>query len=642
MYSLLILFICLSCNNVLSLPLPFNQYAYIQARNELKSKYDHFNLLSEKENLVNLYFEKQKIDEFRNTSTYFYPSRPLESELDQIVNRTLYKLLKKLPKGGNLHMHETQMLDRRKFLELVYQLPEYDYLYICDKSSDAHCVNKPSDCNCTNYQLKYYKKAAPFGWFKVKGSAVWTTEKILEKTTLTGIINNMAKPVYATDSAGRWNLTSTGLFFFYDELFRYNNTRFSYMTAVLDDSLDEGVQVLEFRRGGFGSMFYFDEHGNEISISDTDELDLLWRYKSDYIKNNPRLIDFIFIVYGSRRSTDQVVDSLLERTFYLQNLYQDMIRGFDLVGQEDSGHTLLFHRDSLIEGFNFTQSSNKTFNLVFHTAETSWPDDIEPAQIGDDVSTLDNIFDAILLKTKRVGHGIGFVKYPKLYKYLIEREIAIEVCPASNQILGYVPDLRNHPGINYYKSGIPIVIAGDDPGSFGYNQLTVDYYMIYLAWGLDLYDLKQIANNSIRYSLMPEEKRSQGYEKFNLEWNSFIDIFYQSICTQKSKNSMQLNVTDLLPAYGPNDQSIDVFVYGFGFDMAFCQEVSCLFDEVRTDGVLYKIDQIRCATPTGFSVNQVASLSIQIGNNVYNTGKKYKFVSPDSTRVINEKESALD
>ena len=45
---------------------------------------------------------------------------------------------------------------------------------------------------------------------------------------------------------------------------------------------------------------------------------------------------------------------------------------------------------------------------------------------------------------------------------------------------------------------MPIVIAGDDPGSFGYNELTVDYYLSFMAWDLNLFDLKKIANNSIR------------------------------------------------------------------------------------------------------------------------------------------------
>ena len=49
--------------------------------------------------------------------------------------------------------------------------------------------------------------------------------------------------------------------------------------------------------------------------------------------------------------------------------------------------------------------------------------------------------------------------------------------------------MRNHPAVSYYKSGIPIVIAGDDPGSFGYNDLTFDYYLAFMSWGMSSLDL---------------------------------------------------------------------------------------------------------------------------------------------------------
>jgi hypothetical protein len=59
-----------------------------------------------------------------------------------------------------------------------------------------------------------------------------------------------------------------------------------------------------------------------------------------------------------------------------------------------------------------------------------------PSEFGDDSSTLDNTYDAIVFQTHRIGHGLGFFKQPKLYPYLKERSIAFEICPASNQILG--------------------------------------------------------------------------------------------------------------------------------------------------------------------------------------------------------------
>ena len=47
----------------------------------------------------------------------------------------------------------------------------------------------------------------------------------------------------------------------------------------------------------------------------------------------------------------------------------------------------------------------------------------------------------------------------------IEKNIAIEVCPISNQVLKLVEDIRNHPAVELIQDGnFPIVIAPDDPG----------------------------------------------------------------------------------------------------------------------------------------------------------------------------------
>ncbi len=246
----------------------------------------------------------------------------------------------------------------------------------------------------------------------------------------------------------------------------------------------------------------------------------------------------------------------------IQKQFPDLIRGYDLVGEEDLGHTLLFHSDSLIEAFNYMNDDPKrSFSLNFHVAETNWPDDYKPSLDGDDVSTLDNVYDSLLLRTHRIGHGLGFIKHPELYPFIRNNSIAIEVCPTSNQILGFVPDLRSHQALNYYRSGIPIVIAGDDPGSFGYNELAVDYYQVFMAWGLNLADLKEIANNSIRYSTIPEEKKPSGYEKFNVEWQNFVDFMYVRACSVAT-NLTNVDLYDLQPNFGKYKNS---FLYTQSF-----------------------------------------------------------------------------
>jgi adenosine deaminase CECR1 len=428
-----------------SLPLPYNFYSYAQARNKLEAPYDHYNLLTPKENLVSLYMEKMKVDEFRTTNKYFYPARPIETEMDVITQRPIYQLLKKIPKGGNIHMHQNQMLDRRKLLEIILNSTEYEYLYVCDKFNDLSCNGR--NCSCSLYHLDYFKKLpVPSGWRKVKGSD-WTIDRLVKKTTLTGILNETTPTVYQTDSSGRWALTNAkGVFSFYNALLRHNGTRAKYIRACLDSMMEENVQLIEFRVGLFGSLYYFDNVGNKMPVSETDELNMSLQLRMNYSRSNPSFIDFVYIINSGRFSERDAIRRELNRTMLLQDTYSDLIRGYDLVNEEDLGHTLLFHRDSLMQGFNFSQSTLSAFNLIFHSGETSWPGDVEPAQVGDSVATVENLFDAVLMKTRRIGHGLGVIKHPNLYKYMIERQIAIEICPTSNQILGNVAFL------GYYHS----------------------------------------------------------------------------------------------------------------------------------------------------------------------------------------------
>ena len=265
----------------------------------------------------------------------------------------------------------------------------------------------------------------------------WTIDAILNKTTLIGIFNNLNKKLYPTDSNGRWRVANErGDFTFYSPLLSHNKTRFMYMSACLDSALQENVQLIEFRRGNFGDLMYFDEAGNTVPINAADELQMLIEFKRQYIEKNPKFVDFIFIIYGIRSQSKEMILEDVRLAIETQKQFPSIIRGYDLVGEEDLGHTLLFHSDALIEAFNYMQSSDHTFSLNFHTAETNWPNDLRPTGLGDDVSNLNNIYDALLLRTHRIGHGLGFIKHPELYPFLRNQSIAFEVCPTSNQILG--------------------------------------------------------------------------------------------------------------------------------------------------------------------------------------------------------------
>lgn len=72
----------------------------------------------------------------------------------------------------------------------------------------------------------------------------------------------------------------------------------------------------------------------------------------------------------------------------IKSLYPSFVAGLDLVGHEDKGTPLSAFANQILE----LGRSDVTF---FHAGETDW----------NGLSTDENLIDAVLLNTKRIGHG---------------------------------------------------------------------------------------------------------------------------------------------------------------------------------------------------------------------------------------------
>ena len=150
--TLLVLLAVLHFSKTKRLPLPLDEYSFRLARTELETEEALQNVESTSftENQVSLFFEKLKQDEL---SRYF-PSRPLETQLENMQRSRLYGVLRQMPKGGNLHVHFDQMLDRLLLLRIVQNSTEYNYLYICDRTK-PFCSQ--SACTCPKFHLTFFK-----------------------------------------------------------------------------------------------------------------------------------------------------------------------------------------------------------------------------------------------------------------------------------------------------------------------------------------------------------------------------------------------------------------------------------------------------------------------------------------------------
>lgn len=192
-----------------------------------------------------------------------------------------------------------------------------------------------------------------------------------------------------------------------------------------------------------------------------------------------------------------------------QEKYPDFLAGFDLVGQEDLGRPLSEFVEQLLQ-------VPDTIDFYFHAGETNW--------YGSSVD--ENLIDALLLGTKRIGHGFGLVKHPVVLDMVKKLNVAIEVNPVSNQVLQLISDFRNHPCSQFFADGYPVVISSDDPSFWKASPLSHDYYIAFLGIAsqhADLRLLKKLALNSIQYSSLSVDEKFNALTKWQVKWEEFLD-----------------------------------------------------------------------------------------------------------------------
>lgn len=190
--------------------------------------------------------------------------------------------------------------------------------------------------------------------------------------------------------------------------------------------------------------------------------------------------------------------------------YSELIAGFDLVNEEDFCPPIVEFLTDILEGKSLEKKQKMP--CFFHCGETH------------DRSN-QNVYDALLLNSKRLGHGFQLFLHPHLQQQVKQKDICIEVCPISNLLLGYTTDLRIHPVRFMLHKGLQASISSDDPGFFGYEGVTLDYVYAFLAWDLDIKDLKKLSLNGIQYSSVDQDHKDYlTNDVFDKKWREFIQI----------------------------------------------------------------------------------------------------------------------
>ena len=103
------------------------------------------------------------------------------------------------------------------------------------------------------------------------------------------------------------------------------------------------------------------------------------------------------------------------------------------------------------------------------------------------------------LQPDRIGHGVRAVEDPRVLGLLVDREIALEVCPASNVSLGVYHHIEDVPLRTLVATGARIALGADDPLLFG-SRLVAQYEAARTGHGFDDDELAELARASVRAS----------------------------------------------------------------------------------------------------------------------------------------------
>uniref|UniRef100_A0A4W2ICG5 Adenosine deaminase 2 n=1 Tax=Bos indicus x Bos taurus TaxID=30522 RepID=A0A4W2ICG5_BOBOX len=401
-------------------------------------------------------------------SMHFFQAKSL------IEKSEVFNILKKMPKGAALHVHDFSITSPDWLVKNATYRP---HCYFCftrrgtPQFRFAHPTTptpKPAECPQWVLLEKFRKGLRNVSEFD---------NSLLRNLTL---MTENPHVTYA-DQDAIWAKFET-IFFVLGGLVSYAPVFRDYLSQGLEEFYQDNVLYLEIR-ASLHPVYELDGtiYSQEWLVRTYEEV------AHNFAKTHPGFIGIKLIFSDHRIKNESLIKKSIQTAMDLRVKFPGIVAGFDLVGREDTGYTLYDYREALM----IPASRGVHLPYFFHAGETDW----------EGTSVDRNLLDAVILNSTRIGHGFALSKHPAVLAEAWKKDIPIEVCPISNQVLKLVSDLRNHPAAVMMAAGYPMVISSDDPAAFGARGLSYDFYEAFMGIGgmsADLRTLKQLAINSIR------------------------------------------------------------------------------------------------------------------------------------------------
>ncbi|MBD5507980.1 MAG: hypothetical protein HDR05_08010 [Lachnospiraceae bacterium] len=412
---------------------------------------------------------------------------------------TLMDVLRRMPKGGLLHVHSAAALSVEGLIDLLREWKGCP-IYITTAGDNEGKMNYLSD----NQALIPGREMLLDDFWNILNA-----ERRLRNWLTVGRHTDNAE--YIWDEFNKIFVRTSALFADMGFYFEYHRRFFL-------ECLRDRIDYVELRCGFQDFVSQENEVKKNVILDQSPEfLDVLERAKDAAMQEyretreegdwNPPYGEIgLGVILCARRDLDP--DDLLHRLKLMRKMdtaiawklgqYSKLIKGFDFVSEEDRGKTSYSYYKDIIYGEVFDGyeegspeeaafkplklqhkligvSRVEMIELMLHAGESLWMEQ-------------ENIIDAKIASKSRMGHGFQMLEFPAaLMDYLYSRCVdspsgpVLEVCPISNQMLRYFPDIRNHYALMLMKMGVPCVLSNDDPQILGNPGLSYDFWEMYMA-----------------------------------------------------------------------------------------------------------------------------------------------------------------
>ncbi|KIW43834.1 uncharacterized protein PV06_04896 [Exophiala oligosperma] len=483
-----------------------------------------------------------------------YPGMMFTLARDRIEKTDLWKIIEKMPKGALLHAHLEAMIDIDWLVDQA--LAEKGF---CILAPEGLCDTKKRETSFLEFryyddtELQKIKSAAGAGG---GAASIWTSGY----RARTPVPIREAQRTFPDDDttfkkwlASRCMITAEeslchhhglnaiwkkfqstflviGGMLFYEPIFR------KAIQRLLGQLAADGITYVELR-----TAFKFEYRKTGQTTGAPGRFDTFFREleeELDKFKTKPEGKGFngARIIWTSVRTMDnRAIAEAMKECISMKAKYPHLVCGYDFVAQEDMGRTL---QDLVPMIFWFRKQCAEAgldLPFFFHAGEC----------LGDGDETDNNLFDAVLLGTRRIGHGYSLYKHPLLIDMVKEKKILVESCPISNEILRLSSSILSHSLPALLSRGVPVSLNNDDPAILGHgkNGLSHDFWQSYMAFeNLGLEGLGTMAENSLKWCAIEDQKTAEwtksiadGYmgkgtkSKLLREWRSEFEKWCQYI-----------------------------------------------------------------------------------------------------------------